>query len=81
MKTILPALAALLVAACSSGPEPAMAESQRDCRAVDAPTGSHLIRRNQCDRSVVDSDTAQREAAQLQEAQRQLNSMPGMERR
>jgi hypothetical protein len=80
MKTIVLALAAVLVAACSSGPEPAMAQNPRNCRSVDAPTGSHLIRRNQCDTSV-DSDTAQRDAAQLQEAQRQLNSMPGTERR
>ncbi len=80
MKTILLALAALLAGACSSGPESAIASSQPNCRAVDAPTGSHLIRRNQCDRAV-DSDTAQREAAQMQEAQRQLNSMPGVERR
>jgi hypothetical protein len=80
MKTLLLALAGVVVAACSSGPEPAVAERPPNCRAVDARTGSHLIRRNECDRTI-DSDTAQREAAQMQEAQRQLNSMPGTERR
>lgn len=80
MKNILPALAALLLAACASGPEAEATLAQPNCRSAEAPTGSHLIRRNQCDRSG-DSDSAQRDAAQMQEAQRQLNAVPGIERR
>jgi hypothetical protein len=50
MTRLLPALAyALLLAACAAEPETA-ATAERDCRSADAPTGSHLVRRNDCER-------------------------------
>jgi hypothetical protein len=81
MKRFIPALAcALVLAACASEPEgETAAAAARDCRSADAPTGSHMVRRNQCDRAARADGDAQRSAQQLQEDQRLM--MPGAERR
>jgi hypothetical protein len=83
MRRIFPLLVPLaLLAACAAEPETGSATSAaRDCRSADAPTGSHMVRRSQCDRTAGADGDAQRSAEQLQEAQRQTLTPPGMERR
>ena len=49
MKLVFTALAALLlVGACASGPESTETNSQPNCRNVDPPTGSRLVRKQDC---------------------------------
>jgi hypothetical protein len=40
----------LALAACAADPEGA-ATAERDCRSVDAPTGSHFLRHSDCARA------------------------------
>jgi hypothetical protein len=74
MKLVLTALAALLlVGACASGPEPTEAVNQAACRNVDPPTGSRLVRRQDCSATAeADRARAQQDAKQLQDLQQQI---------
>jgi hypothetical protein len=78
MKLLYPALAVLmLVAACASDPDTAEARNRPDCRNVDPPTGSRLVRKQDCvPTSEAGRDQAQQNARQLQDLQQQIT--PGI---
>ena len=77
MKLLLPALAALLLlGACASDPQTASATPRPNCRNVDPPSGSRLVRKIDC-AEAQDSDRqrAQQDARQLQDMQ-QMTTPP-----
>lgn len=78
MKSILPlAAAALLLGACATEPMPqTQAQPRVNCRNVDPPTGSRLVRKQDCAAAAqADREAAQDSARQFQELQQQTTPM------
>jgi hypothetical protein len=77
MKLALPALAALLLlGACASESQTPEAAARPNCRNVDPPTGSRLVRRQDCAETAAgDPQRAQQDARQLQDMQ-QMTTPP-----
>jgi hypothetical protein len=71
MKLVLPALAALLLlGACATDPQVTEANARPNCRNVDPPTGSRLVRKIDCaEAQEFERQRAQGDARQLQEMQ------------
>ena len=79
MKLVLPALAALLLlGACASDPQTTQTSERPNCRNVDPPTGSRLVRKIDCaEAQEFDRQRAQQDARQLQDLQ-QMTAPPVM---
>jgi hypothetical protein len=71
MKLVLPALAALLfLGACATETQVTEAKARPNCRNVDPPTGSRLVRKIDCaEAQEFERQRAQGDARELQEIQ------------
>ncbi len=77
MKLFFPVLAAaMFVGACASAPETPDASARSACRNVDPPTGSRLVRKQDCSAAAIEREMAQDQARQLQGLQQQTT--PGL---
>lgn len=73
MRVLHATLLCLLFAGCAAQPAPDKPKVAMNCRAADAPTGSHLVRKDECVPANVSEEETQRRVEQIQQEQQRMN--------